>query len=155
MKTSALMLLGGILVLGLAGIAIAQDKPHSKAPAQPAATKAAEVSKGTNAPAPSDFPVIGYLKSRDRTVTIKVGPKGPLYSVTTAAGKVLCDNASLDQLRAEAPELHQFIKSAIAATGKGGIAVDASVRFQKREHEAKRRSPARRVRTRQTRCASR
>ncbi len=129
MKTSGIVLLGGVLALALTGIAGAQEQTHTKTPGPPPPPNAA---KDTKAPAVSDFPVIGYLQSRDRTVTIKAGPKGPLYSIKTAAGKVLCENASLEQLRAQAPELHQFIKSAVAGTGKGGIVVDASVRLQKR-----------------------
>ncbi len=120
-----------LVVLAFSGLLIAQDKPRPTTPATPAAKQKEQVLTATNSAAPSDFPVIGYIEKRDRTITIMAGPKGPVYSVKTAAGKVLCDKVSLDQLRVQAPELHQFIKSAVAAnSGKGGT-VDASVRPQK------------------------
>jgi hypothetical protein len=64
--------------------------------------------------------IIGYLEKRDRVITIKSGPKGPVYSVATKGGRVLFENLSADQLRAQAPELHEFIKT--------GVAGDARVR---------------------------
>ena len=73
--------------------------------------------------AAADFPVIGYLEQRERTITIKAGPNGPLYSVKTADGKVLCENLPADQLRAQAPELGEFLKGAIA--GMPGVKGDA------------------------------
>ena len=62
----------------------------------------------------TNLPVICYLEKQDCTITVKAGAKGAVYSVKKADGKVLCENATLEQLRAQAPELHQFIKSAIA-----------------------------------------
>jgi hypothetical protein len=116
----------GFLVVILARPALAQEPPRPE-PAPPAVKAKAQLSATSNGPAHADFPVIGYLEKRDRTLTILSGPKGPLYSVKTAAGKVLCDKVSLEQLRVQAPELHQFIKSAIAGSAKGAI-VDASIR---------------------------
>ncbi len=82
----------------------------------------------TNAPAHSDFPVIGHLEKNDRTITIKSGPKGPLYTVKTKDGKVLFENLSAEQLRAQAPDLHEFIKNAVAgSSAKGETVIDASV----------------------------
>ena len=82
----------------------------------------------------ADFPVIGYLEKRDRTITVKAGPNSPVYSVKTADGKVLCDNLSREQLSAQAPELSEFLKTAVAdapgakTNARVHIKLDASVR---------------------------
>jgi len=64
--------------------------------------------------------VIGYLEKRDRVITIKSGLKGPVYSVATKDGKVLFEHLSAEQLKAQAPEIHDLIKT--------GLAGDARVR---------------------------
>ena len=66
------------------------------------------------------FAVIGYLEKRDRVITIKSGPQGPVYSVATKDGKALFENVSAEQLRALAPEIHELIKT--------GVAQDATLR---------------------------
>jgi hypothetical protein len=71
----------------------------------------------------TNFTTICYLERQDCTITVKAGEHGTVYSAKNKDGKVLCENASLEQLRAQAPELHQFIKSALAiSSGKGGDA---------------------------------
>ncbi len=131
MNTNRVIGVSGFLVLFLAGLLMAQEKPRSNAPAPAAAKEKATSLANTNRTTAAEFPVIGYIEKRDRTITIMAGPKGAVYSVKTAAGKVLCDKVSLDQLRVQAPELHQFIKSAMAAnSGKGGGVIDASMRPQ-------------------------
>ena len=60
------------------------------------------------------YAVIGYLEKRDRVITIKAGPHGPIYCVATKEGKVLHQNLSAEQLKAQAPELHDLIKSGVA-----------------------------------------
>ena len=129
MKTSQLVPLSSILSAALVTFVLAQEKSRQDNRGKPVTT-AAQVSTRTNLPASSDFPVIGYLEKRDGTITIKAGPGGPLYSVKTAAGNVLCENVPLEELRDEAPELHQFIKSALAGSSKGGAVVDASLRLR-------------------------
>ena len=114
-------------MVSVAGLSLSQDKtsqvrqpklatPHE---AQTATSPGSDKSKG-------DYPVIGYLEKRDRTITIKAGPNGPLYSVKTAAGNVLCENLSADQLRAQAPELSEFLKTAVA--GDPSAKADARLR---------------------------
>src|ERR1051325_9689090 len=76
----------------------------------PAKTPAASTDKKES------LPVIGYLEKRDRTITIRSGPKGPVYSVATKDGKVLFENLSAEQLKAQAPELHDFIKTGVASS---------------------------------------
>ena len=119
---------------GLTGLVLAQEK----APAGNAATNAApsatasspgKVQKGET------LTVIGYLEKRDRVITIKSGPKGVVYTVTTKGGKVLFENLSAQQLRAQAPELHDFIKNSVAGdasasslkrSGRADARLDAS-----------------------------
>jgi hypothetical protein len=74
------------------------------------------------------YPVICYLEQRDRTITVKAGPKGPVYCVKAASGKVLYDNVSLEQLSAQAPALGEFLKTAVA--GAPGAKADARVRIR-------------------------
>ena len=97
--------------------------PAAKAPAT--ATPAASVDKKES------LPVIGYLEKRDRTITIRSGPKGPVYSVATKDGKVLFENLSIEQLKAQAPELHDLIKTGVADSRVSGGKGDARIRAVK------------------------
>ncbi len=127
MKTNLRIFFWVLSVAAVVGFAVAQDKPNQratdKAPAQHAATPS------TNAIARSDYPVIGYIEKNDREITIKSGPQGTLYSVKNAQGKLLLENVSAEQLRAQAPELQEFIKNAVARGP--GSKVDASIRVNK------------------------
>jgi hypothetical protein len=131
-----------LAVVGLVGIAQAEDqkpaaplaKPAVAATAAPAKTNAAPVTSSpavssisTAKPAAKEqYIVIGYLEKRDGTViTIKSGPQGPAYSVASKDGKVLFDNLSSEQLRAKAPEIHEFIKS--------GVAIDSDAKSAKKD----------------------
>ena len=128
MRTNQMLVVGAVVLVLVAGLAVSQEKSsQSTRPtlASPHETRSPALSgsgKVTN-----DFPVIGYLEGRGRTITIKAGPKGPLYSVRTAEGKVLCENLSKEQLSAQAPELGEFLKNAIA--GPPGGKTDARVRI--------------------------
>ena len=127
MKANQILLYCGVILVALAGVGLAQDKPTKNARPKPASVQPAQTSGSvTNAAAVSDFPVIGHIEKRGRTITIKAGPKGPLYSVKTTEGKVLFENLSAEQLQAKAPELHEFIKTAVAGNAaKGGAVIDA------------------------------
>jgi hypothetical protein len=137
-----------LAVVGLVGIAQAEDQkpaaPSAKSAAAapavaPAKTNAAPATTApaTAAPATSSasatkpaakeqYIVIGYLEKRDGTViTIKSGPQGPAYSVASKDGKVLFDNLSSEQLRAKAPEIHEFIKT--------GVAIDSDAKSVKKD----------------------
>jgi hypothetical protein len=127
MKTTQTLLLSGMVLIIVGGLALSEDRPASQSqrkitapPKAQAAVPAASLKAGTN------LPVIGYLEGRNRTITIKGGPKGPVYSVKTADGKVLCENLSQEQLSARLPEVGDFIKNAV--TGTAGTWMDASVR---------------------------
>jgi hypothetical protein len=122
--------------MAAAGLALSQDKSPQSTPPKLSTPRETQ----TNAPAGSvkapannvkaraDYPVVGYLAGRDRTITIKAGPKGPVYSVKTAEGMVLCENLSANQLRAQSPELADFLKSAVA--GPAGAKLDAGLRIK-------------------------
>ena len=132
MKTRELLLLGCLIVIALAASAIADDKPPQKRQAQlstiPAERPAPAATKITPG---SGYVVIGYLEKRGQTITIKAGPKGPVYSAKTTEGKILFENLSAEQLRAQAPELHQFIITANASgLGKSRVVLDASLRLR-------------------------
>ena len=84
-----------------------------------AAKKSAEVSR---------LPVVGHLETRDKIVTIQSGPNGLLYLVKTKDGKVLHESLSEEQLKAQAPEIHELIKTSVAGTsGKDGVYMDGRV----------------------------
>jgi hypothetical protein len=73
--------------------------------------------------------VIGYLEKRDRVITIKSGSKGTVYSVASKDGKVLHDNLSAEQLKAQSPELHDLIKTGVAGDARARKPkIDASLR---------------------------
>lgn len=129
MKTRRTFILGGLALILLAGFALAQQAPSrtSKTNAVPI-SKAASGTVSTNRETAKAYPVVGYLEKRNQTITIKAGPKGPLYSVQNADGKVILENVTAEQLRAQAPELHEFIKSAVAGNSGKGAVIDASVR---------------------------
>ena len=130
MRMNQALFVGGVVLVAAAGLALSQDKgcapstspkltsPHEAQPPAPA-----KVTK----PA-ADYPVICYLEQRDRTITVKAGPKGPVYCVKAASGKVLYDNVSLEQLSAQAPALGDFLKTAVA--GAPGAKADARVRIK-------------------------
>jgi hypothetical protein len=115
-----LLFVCGTLAAGT-GVLLPQQK--SATPAQPKPATSSKPSAKTNSVA--DFPIIGHIEKRDRTITIKSGPKGTIYSVKSADGKVLCDNLTLAQLRAQSPELHEFVKTAVAGNISNGASADA------------------------------
>jgi len=129
MKSSWKFWAADLLLIGLIGAALAQEKTSQSAPARPAsAQKNAITFPETKAPPPFDLRIVGYLEKRDRTIVIKASSKGPFYTVKNADGKVLFENISIEQLRAQAPELHDFIKAAVAGTGgKAGAKMDAGM----------------------------
>jgi hypothetical protein len=115
-----------------------QNKP-SPPPAQPSSSTAKPATPATNNPAASDFPIIGHIEKQDRTITIKAGPTGTIYSVKSANGKVLCNNVTLEQLRAQSPELHEFVKTAVAGNISNGASADSRIRVGKIPDKSDRR----------------
>lgn len=70
--------------------------------------------RADNPKASPTLPVIGYLEKQDRTIIIKSSSLGPVFSVVRKDGRHLLEDLSLEQLKAQAPELHEFIKAAVA-----------------------------------------
>src|SRR3982751_3552732 len=105
MKTSWKVLIGDLVLVGLVTFALAEDKPKVASKAS-TAVKSEDRTKTSSA---ANFPVIGHIEKRHRTITIKSGPKGTVYSISTADGKVLFENLSAEQLRAKAPDLNELI----------------------------------------------
>jgi hypothetical protein len=115
--------------IAFGGIALAQEKskPQTAPVASPAPAASAQA-KAADAESDRGLLVIGYLEKKDKTITIKAGLNGLVYSVAERNGKVLFENLSANQLKAQAPELHDFIKTAVAAgPGKGKTAADVRV----------------------------
>ena len=53
----------------------------------------------------------------DKFVTVQSGPEGLVYLVKAKDGKVLHENLSEEQLKAQAPDIHELIKTAVAGSG--------------------------------------
>ena len=135
MKTSWKFWAADLLLIGLIGAALAQERTTQPAPAKSVAAqktvipqKTPVTAPDTKAPLPSDLRIVGYIEKRDRTIVIKASSKGPFYTVKGPDGKVLFENVSAEQLRAQAPELHDFIKTAVAgADAKNRVKLDAGM----------------------------
>src|ERR1035441_3444004 len=130
MRTNLTLFLSGFVLMAVAGFGLSQDK----SPAQSTRPKLTTPHE-TQTPVPAkrvkasaEYPVICYLEQRDRTITVKAGPKRPVYSVKTADGKVLYENLSIEQLSAKAPPLGEFLKTAVA--GVPGAKTDARLRIR-------------------------
>jgi hypothetical protein len=130
MKTTRKLIFGALVLGSVVGLALSEDKPASQShPKRTVSPKAQTPGPAVNAKAGTNFPVIGYLEGRSRIITIKAGLKGPIYSVKTVDGKILCENLSQEQLSARLPEAGEFLKTAVAGSGsKGGVYIDASLR---------------------------
>jgi hypothetical protein len=113
-------------------VSVAQAPSPKASLKQPtAAQTAASKAPAQKAAKASDLPVVGYLERRGQVITIKAGPKGPLYSVSAKDGKVLFTDLSEKELRAKAPEVHEFLKTAVAGdTPAKGRDLDARVNQQ-------------------------
>ena len=116
MRTHQALLFSGIVSMAVAGLALSQDKasPQSTPPKPTSPHEAQTPAPAKSVNVAANFPVICYLEQRDRTITVKAGPKGPVYSVKTADGKALYENLSIEQLSAQAPKLGEFLKTAVA-----------------------------------------
>ncbi len=118
MKTKSLVV-GGTALLLLTGLAVsvgvkARRQPNSPRPIVPVSQKERVPAK---TPAGSaDLIPIMHLEMRDRLVTVRSGPAGLVYLIQTKDGKVLHENLSEEQLKAQAPEIHDLIKTAVAGS---------------------------------------
>lgn len=128
MKTNMKTLLVATVLVVTGGLVLAQQKPSPTGSPKSASAKQS-IAPTTNNAAVPDFPIIGYIEKQDRTITIKSGPKETIYSVKSADGKLLCNNLTLEQLRAQLPDLHEFVKTAVAGKISDGASADARVRI--------------------------
>jgi hypothetical protein len=130
MRTNQALFYSGVVMVVMAGLAWSQDKspPQATQPRLKTPHEAQTTAPGKRVKAAADYPEICYLEQRDRTITVKVGPKGPVYSVKAADGKVLYENLSMEQLSAQAPKLGEFLKTAVA--GAPGAKTDARLRIK-------------------------
>lgn len=103
---------------GCAALALADDVKQGPASSASNVSAASATKAGTADK--ESYPVIGYLEKRNCVITIKSSPHGTVYSVATKEGKVLHENVSAEQLKAQAPEIYEVIKT--------GNANDASLR---------------------------
>ena len=62
----------------------------------------------------ADSPVVCYLKTRDKIITIRCGAHGPLYTVKGHNGEMLAENISASQIRARFPELRGIVEDGLA-----------------------------------------
>jgi hypothetical protein len=115
MKTKLLAAFG-LALAGVAGLSLSDEIKQQSSTHSPTPTAGQTPKPDKNV----RYFVIGYLEKRDGFITIKSGPNGRVYSVSTRDSKLLHENLSLEQLKARAPEFHDLIK-----TGNAG---DASLR---------------------------
>ena len=125
MKINIKLLLACATLAAGTGSLLSQQKSPTPDQTKPTAPLRASATTNTTA----DFPIIGHIEKRDRTITIKAGPKETIYSVKSAGGKVICNNLTLEQLRAQSPELHDFVKTAVAGNVSNGPSADARIRI--------------------------
>ena len=60
-------------------------------------------------------PIIGHLETRDKRITVRSGPDGPVYTVKSDDGKILAEGVPQSQLLARFPELESLVEHGIAA----------------------------------------
>ena len=104
-----------VFLLLIAGMVFSDEAKRSTG--TDATTKPPETKAGASTNS-GQFTVIGYLEKRDRVITIKAGRNGTVYSVATKDGKVLFENVSAEQLKAEAPQIHELIKTGVAGDAR-------------------------------------
>ena len=126
MKAKRSRWLTGVALIALALCAFADNKPREK---KKAGSELSSGQSNASAALPAiELSVIGFLKKRDQSITIKAGSHGAVYSIKSAESKMLFENLTADELRAQAPEIHELIKNAVAAgSGKGSQFMDARV----------------------------
>jgi hypothetical protein len=121
-------LVAGLALLGLAGLSLSEEKTRPDSKPQTNAAPAVSVTTAGKAGKPEPYNVIGFLEGRDRVMTLKSSARGPVYTVATKEGKVLHENLSAEQLKAQAPEVYRLVKTAVAGDSRGtGPRLDASV----------------------------
>jgi hypothetical protein len=119
MKTILIIVGGAAVLVCVAVFAAVKAKEQPNIPAtRAAATIAMDEKSSASAPPQSvDLIPIVHLETQDKLVTVQSGPGGLVYLVETKDGNVLHENLSEEQLKAQAPEIHDLIKTAVARSG--------------------------------------
>ena len=119
MKTKLIVVGGAVVLAGVAVLAAvrARTQPTSPAP-RTTVSVAKEERPQANTPINSTslIPIV-HLEMQDKLVTVQSGPDGLVYLVQSKDGKVLHENLSEEQLKAQAPEIHELIKTSVAGSG--------------------------------------
>ncbi len=119
-QTKSILVAAGIL--GVLPVGCTSGRPsHELFVSEPAVTAEADGAPG-QAAAPL---IIGYLKGREHTITLHSAVDGPRFTIATNDGKVLGSELTLEQVRAQLPDIYDSIKSNFAASS---ATMDASVR---------------------------
>jgi hypothetical protein len=80
MRTNQALLFSGVVLAGVAGLGLSEDKssPQRTRARLTSPHQTQSPAPGKSAKAAADLPVICYVEQRDRTITVKAGPKGPV-----------------------------------------------------------------------------
>jgi hypothetical protein len=130
MKTKLIVVAGAAVLAVVAVLATVRARTQ---PTNPAAGSSVSLAKDEKAQADTplesaDLIPIVHLETQDKFVTVQSGPEGLVYLVRAKDGKVLHENLSEEQLKAQAPEIHELINSAVAGSGsKDNSFMDARV----------------------------
>lgn len=136
MKTiRSFLLIGGLAVACPLTVRTAEPVPPTPGP-PPQTTTAQSATTRPAATTPkraTGYPVIGHLEQRNRTITLKAGPQGTLYVVKSKDGKVLAAESTLEELKAQLPEVYDFLRTATGKAKPGKLpANDAALRLDGR-----------------------
>ena len=106
-----------LLVVAILAAVRARTQPNSPA-TQTTVSVAQDDQEPAKTPiASTDLIPIVHLEMQDKVVTVQSGPEGLVYLVKAKDGKVLHENLSEEQLKAQAPDIHELIKTAVAGSG--------------------------------------
>ena len=114
------LLASGFLSITITCLVGCSSKPSQDQTVVRPNESAAPVAATVEPAAPADVgpgTPIGSLKGRNHTVTFYSTPEGPRFTVSTVDGRVLGQQLSVDQLRAQLPQVYEEFKSSIAGLG--------------------------------------
>ncbi len=67
------------------------------------------------------LPVIVHVQTRHEVLTALASPDGPVYTVRTRDGRMLGERLSEQELQAQLPHIHRFLKSSYADGEPGSV----------------------------------
>jgi hypothetical protein len=70
------------------------------------------------APPVREHPVIGQLRTRDRSITLLAARDGLHVTVEDAAGAVLARDVAVEQLKARDPAAYELFRTSVASRGE-------------------------------------